>query len=194
MRSERFAFRSSERGFSLVETLVATGILATVAMGVAQLFAVSINSNVAAKSQTSTAALAGEKMEQLRSLTWGYDTTGLGLPVSDTTTNIAIDPPTAGGNGLNPSPAATLDQNIPGYFDYVGIDGVWAGANDPPTGDAVYLRRWSIEPLPTNPNNTLILQVMVTTVRMESMRDPTQPKRRLPGDSWIVSIKTRKAF
>ena len=60
--------------------------------------------NLGAKWQTSTAILATEKMEQLRGLTWGFDNTGLGLPLSDTTTDLCYDPPT--NNGLGPQPVA----------------------------------------------------------------------------------------
>jgi type II secretory pathway pseudopilin PulG len=184
---------SSEAGFSIAETLIAIGILGAVAMGVAQLFAASTMSNVNAKLQTSATVLATQKMEQLRGLTWGFDTIGLGLPLSDTTSNLATDPIAAGGHGLNPSPAGTLDGNVAGYFDYLGSDGGWLGTGDPPPAGAVYLRRWAVDPLPTNPNNTLILQVVVTSVARERTRDVTQPKRRMPGDAWLVSVKTRKA-
>ena len=84
---------SSERGFSLVETLVSIGLLTTVAIGVAQLFAVSTSANLRATSATSTALLATQKMEQLRGLTWGFgDETARGLPVTDTTSNLGNRP------------------------------------------------------------------------------------------------------
>lgn len=185
--------RSSERGFSLAETLISVGLLATVAMGVAQLFAVSADTNRSAKAQTSAATLAAQKMEQLRSLTWGFDTEGLGLPLSDVTTNVAVDPPTNDGAGLNPSPSGTLDTNVAGYHDFLRGDGTWAGTGGQVPPDAIYLRRWSIEPLPTNPNNTLVIQVLVTTVVREAARDANQQRRRLAGDAWLVSVKTRKA-
>ncbi|HXG56132.1 MAG TPA: hypothetical protein VNJ03_12200, partial [Vicinamibacterales bacterium] len=75
------------------------GLLTAVSLGVAQLFAVSARANFTAKGQTSTTSLAEQKLEQLRGLTWGYDTEGQGLPVSDTTTNLAVDPHTATGAG-----------------------------------------------------------------------------------------------
>ena len=63
--------------------MIAMGLLTIVSLGVAQLFAVATRANQVAKGQTSTTALAEQKLEQLRSLTWGYDTEGQGLPVSD---------------------------------------------------------------------------------------------------------------
>ena len=97
---------SSERGFSLVETIVSIGLLTTVAIGVAQLFAVSTLANLRSNGATSTALLATQKMEQLRGLTWGFgDQTTRGLPITDTTTNLATDPPGDNGRGLSASPA-----------------------------------------------------------------------------------------
>lgn len=183
----------NERGFSLIETVISIGLLMSVALGVAQLFAVATSGNHAAKVQTSTSVLAAQKMEQLRSLTWGFDENGLGLPVSDTTTDVSREPATSSGRGLNPSPAGTLNGNTSGYVDYLDVFGNWVGTGTTPPPGAVYIRRWSIEPLPTNPNNTLVFQVLVTTVQRESMVTGNNPRRRRLNDSWIVSVKTRKA-
>ena len=79
--------RSRERGFSLLETLVATSILTVTLAGLAQLLTVSMRANAAARTTTYAALLAQQKMEQLRGLTWGFDL--LGLPVADTSTNVA---------------------------------------------------------------------------------------------------------
>lgn len=187
---------SSSRGFSLVEVMFSMAILMAIALGVVQLFATATKSNLNAKGQTSTVTLAVQKMEQLRGLTWGFDLTGLGLPLSDTTTNLAQDPPTNDGRGLNPSPAGTLDANTDGYVDYLDQFGAWVGTGAMPPATAYYIRRWSIEPLPTNPNNTLILQVMVTTVATEQARQAAGgagSRRRQIADARIVSVKTRKS-
>jgi len=185
---------SSSRGFSLVEVLVAMGILTAVSLGVAQLFAVSTRANLMAKGQTSTTVLAEQKMEQLRGLTWGYDASGQGLPVSDTSTNLAVFPPTAAGSGLNPSPSDTLDQNRAGYVDFLDAHGGYVGTGTAVPAGASYIRRWSIEPLPTNPNNTLVLQVLVTPVTNEATRVAgPATRRRMPGDSLLITVKTRKA-
>jgi prepilin-type N-terminal cleavage/methylation domain-containing protein len=188
-------FFSSARGFSLVEVLVAMGLLTVVSLGVAQLFAVSARANHVAKGQTSATALAEQKLEQLRSLTWGFDAKEQGLPVSDTTTGLASDPPNSTGSGLNPSPSNSLLTNQTGYVDFLDGHGVHVGTGSviPPT--AVYVRRWSIQPLPTNPNNTLILQVLVSPVSNERIRlqGGVNSLDRLPGDALLVSVKTRKA-
>lgn len=186
----------SDRGFTLVEVLFSMAILMAVALGVAQLFATATHANLSAKGKTSTTALAVERMEQLKALTWGFDTSGLGLPLSDTTTDLSVDPPTNTGTGLNPSPPGTLQNNTPGFVDYLDQYGTWVGNGAEPPPNAVYIRRWSIEPLPTNPNNTLILQVLVTTVKTEATRRArgvAGERWRMNDDAWIVSVKTRKS-
>lgn len=185
-------FRSS-KGFSLTEVIIAMGLLTTVSVGVAQIFALTARANYVARGQTSTTALAEQKMEQLRALTWGFDTDGEGLPISDTSTNLAVDPPTTGGGGLNPSPANALHVNTAGYVDFLDAHGAYVGTGTTAPAGAVYLRRWSVQPLPTNPNNTLIVQVLVTPISNEVFRDPDDDFRRMPGDALLVSVKTRKA-
>lgn len=176
--------------------MFAMAILVTVALGVAQLFATATRANLNARGQTSTATLAAQKMEQLRGLTWGFDAAGLGLPLSDTTTDLSVDPPTNSGSGLNPSPGGTLKNNTSGYVDYLDQYGNWVGTGVAPPPTAPYIRRWSIEPLPTNPNNTLVLQVLVTAVQTENARlagAPAAERWRMKDDAWIVSVRTRKS-
>ena len=170
------------------------GLLTAVSLGIAQLFAASTRANLAARTRTSTTAMAEQKIEQIRSLTWGFDSDGQGLPVSDTTTNLTVYPLTNDGSGLNPSPADALEQNRPGFFDFLDPAGNWVGTGTNIPGTAAYVRRWSITPLPTNPNNTLVIQVLVTPLANEQARVASPFTRtRMLGDSLLVSVKTRKA-
>lgn len=187
-------FNSNSRGFSLIEVLVAMGLLTVVSLGVAQLFALSTRANVIAKGQTSTTAMAEQKLEQLRGLTWGFDLTGQGLPLSDTTTNLTVTPPTHNGSGLNPSPTDALERNTTGFVDFLDGGGNWVGTGSTPPASAVYIRRWSIQPLPTNPNNTLVIQVLVTPVTSEEARvESAFTRTRMAGDAVLVTVRTRKA-
>lgn len=187
-------FNSSSRGFSLVEVLISMGLLTAVSLGVAQLFALSTRANVIAKGQTSTTAMAQQKLEQLRGLTWGFDLEGLGLPLSDTSTNLSVSPPAHNGSGLNPSPMDSLEENTAGFVDFIDGSGAWVGTGTTPPGSAVYIRRWSIQPLPTNPNNTLVIQVLVTPVTSEAARVGSAFTRtRMAGDALLVTVRTRKA-
>jgi len=187
---------SSQRGFSLIEVVISMGLLTTVSLGVAQLFAVSTKANRTARNQTSAVALAEQKIEQIRSLSWGFDLNGQGLPVTDTTTDLSVYPHGNSGSGLNPSPSDSLLVSRDGFVDYLDTNGVWVGTGATPPGNAAYIRRWSILPLPTNPNNTLVIQVLVTAVsdetqRVETTGQTTRP--RMPGDVVLISVKTRKA-
>jgi len=185
---------NSSSGFSLTEVAIAMGLLTTVSLGVAQLFAVSTRANQVAKGQTSATALAEQKLEQLRALTWGFDLTGSGLPVTDTNTNLSVYPPSQNGSGLNPSPGDSLYQSTVGYVDYLAAGGNWLGNGLQAPAGTVYVRRWAVQPLPTNPNNTLILQVMVTPIGNDAVRQAGGSRTRLPGESLLVSVKTRKAL
>jgi type II secretory pathway pseudopilin PulG len=192
MAPEKF---NSSKGFSLVEVIISMGLLTTMSLGVAQLFAASTNANRVSRNSTSTIALAEQKMEQLRSLSWGFDLQGQGLPVSDTTTNLAVYPHRADGSGLNPSPSGTLSENTAGYVDFLDVQGNWVGTGTAAPANAMYVRRWAIVPLPTNPNNTLVFQVLVSPMSNESARtaSPGATRMRMPGDAVLFSVKTRKA-
>jgi type II secretory pathway pseudopilin PulG len=183
---------AGEAGFSLVEVLLATTLLTVALVALAQLFAVSTRANTNAKLTTFTTVLAQQKMEQLRSLTWGFDT--LGLPLTDTSTDIAaaVETPT-GGRGLTPSPQGSLGENTTGYCDFLDANGQSLGGGTTPPANAIYVRRWSVEPLPTNPNNTLVLQVLVARNRGRNAADQTVSVDRLPDEARIISVKTRKA-
>lgn len=189
---------SSESGFSLIETITSAAILMTVSLGVAQMFIYAADQTRGGKTETSATTLAEQKLEQLRSLTWGFDTEGLGLPASDTTTNLAVDPADDTGTGLNPSPGNVLNANTVGFVDFLDANGGYVGTvasnNEAAPAGAVYIRRWSIEPLPTNPNNTLVLQVFVTTKEKELRRGAASNRRqRVAGDAWLTTVKTRKS-
>jgi hypothetical protein len=171
--------------------LIATALLATALVSLAQLFAIATQANHAARTTTFAAVLAEQKMEQLRGLTWGFDL--LGLPLTDLSTDISVWPESpSGGSGLAPSPADALGSNTPGFVDYLDQYGRWVGTGSTPPAGTIYTRRWSIEPLPTNPNNTLVLQVLVTR-RIDRGAANDGSVARLPEEARIVSVKTRKS-
>jgi hypothetical protein len=172
--------------------MIALAILTFSLVALAQLFATATRANLNARTTTLSTALSQQKIEQLRALTWGFDP--LGLPVSDFTSDTAVVPSLPdGGTGLSPSPANSLGQNVPGYVDYLDQFGGSLGGGANPPLNTVYVRRWSIEPLPTNPNNTLIIQSL--TFKAESARaaDGTDPNTRLPEESRMTTVKTRKS-
>lgn len=59
-----------QRGFSLVETIIATSLLAVALVTLVQFIGLSVQSGVAARARTATTLMAEQKMEQLRALPW----------------------------------------------------------------------------------------------------------------------------
>jgi prepilin-type N-terminal cleavage/methylation domain-containing protein len=156
--------RSPDAGFTIVEVLVAMLLIATAALGAAGLFDVAVQSSATARVRTGATLLASQKMEQLLALTWRFDPSGSGVPESDLTSDLSYDPPRSGGTGLGLSPAGTLGVSTPGYADYVDASGRWVGQGATPPAAAVFARRWSIRPLPADPVDGRVIQVVVRPI------------------------------
>ena len=161
------------RGFTLAEVVICAGLLVAVASGVAQLLSMAVRTSDAARTRTLATLLAVQRMEQLRGLAWGAQ--------SDLVTDLSTDPPGATGRGLQPSPAGSIDANVPPYVDHLTDDGEWAGNGALPPPDAAYTRRWSVLPLDSDPGHTLRLDVRVMRARGPSGQDVH-----------LVSIRTRR--
>jgi type II secretory pathway pseudopilin PulG len=159
-------------GFTLIEAIIATGLLATLVVGIGQVFVASSRAVHIARVRTLAAILAGQKMEQLRSLSWAHEAGGVLL--SDLSTNLAAEPPSGGGPGLSPAPPGSLDADVPMYVDYANA----SGAREPTAASAAFVRRWSVTPLASDPQNLLLLEVRVLTVG--------------GGDARLASIKARR--
>jgi type II secretory pathway pseudopilin PulG len=156
-------------GFTLLEVLVATTLLFVGVAALAGLSIMATRANTAARASTFASLLAAQKMEELRSPAWGYD--ALGQPRSD----------------LTPSPADALTRNTTGYCDFLDAAGRLLGGGPSPPAQAVFVRRWSIEPLPSNPANALTLQVVVTRVRT----DQPGAVSVLTDEASLVTVRTR---
>lgn len=183
---------SSDAGSTLLEVIIATALLAVGLVTLGQLFGISTKNNMNARTQSYASVLAEQKMEQLRGLTFGFDTLGLPLTDTSTDTTLPIEAPT-GGTGLSPSPTSALSSNTAGYVDYLALDGTVLGGGETVPPNTAFIRRWSIEPLPTNPNDTLVIQVLVTHLRDRGAADEAGSVTRLQQEARIVSVKTRKA-
>jgi hypothetical protein len=173
-------------GFALVEVLITAMLVVAVAAGGAHIVAVAIRASHGARVRTTTALLAGEKMEQLRSLAWSQITTAdpaISMSFSDVTADLTREPADDSGPGLLPSPAGTLASDTRGYVDYLDGYGRWVGAGPSPPASAVYVRRWAVEPLASDPDNILVFRV----VAMPRMGAPS------PADATrLVTIEARK--
>lgn len=178
-------------GFTLIEVLVAAALLIVAATGVAQLLAVGLRATEASRAKTTTAAIAAEKMELLRSLMWRYDAGGVSR--SDTYTDTSRDPPVSGGHGLDPSPSGTLERNVAGYVDYLDARGRWVGAGPDPPPEAVFVRRWAIQALGDDPQHSRVLIVLAAVVTEDRLALAASGSRpRLTRDTVLVSLKTRQ--
>jgi hypothetical protein len=76
--------------------------------------------------------------------------------------------------------------------DYVDAYGNTLGGGASAPDNALYTRRWMVSPLPTNPNNTLVIQVLVFRNKDRAAAD-AGAARRLPEEARMVTVKTRKA-
>ena len=180
---------SSDRGSTLVEALVATLILTTGLLTMAELVRVATATNNVARNGTLATILAEQKVEQLRALAWEFDASG--IPVSDVSTDTTVLPESpAGGTGLQAS-AGSLRQNTPGFVDYVDGGGRIVGRGAQAPASAVYTRRWSIEPTPTSGGPAVLIQVLVTNVRNRGRADQGSVTR-LPGEARLATLKVRK--
>jgi hypothetical protein len=177
-------------GFSLVEAVVASGLMAGALAALGQMFAISVANNRTARAGSYATVLAQQKMEQLRGLTWGFD--ALGLPASDTTSDTAAPLETpSGGTGLSASPSGTLSSNTDGWVDYVDDSGNVLGGGSSVLPGVVYVRRWAVEPLPSSPADTIVIQVFVTTRIGRGAPGARSSSARLPDEAWLVTVKTR---
>ena len=126
------------RGFSLVETLVATTLLTVGVGGLAHLATRAAFTNQRARSATVATLLAASKADELLAVPW------------DDQTTLARDDD------------GSLERNMAGFYDLLNHAGVPAGVGggDVPSGVA-YVRRWSVRALADDPGNALVLEVVV---------------------------------
>ena len=140
-------------GFSLIETLIASALVASVLIGLAHLIAVGAHQSLRSRRAATATALVQRKLEELRGVTWEYDQSG--TPVS--------------GAPLAISPPGSLTEDTPGYVDYVNPHGelvAWADADLPDLA-----RRWSIAMFEASDPDTLILHVCGYVVRGHASQD-----------------------
>jgi hypothetical protein len=162
--------------------------LTLAAAGVAALSGFATRSAHSSRTQTSTTLLALQKLDELRSLQWTRDEAG--FAISDTTTDVSVQPHATGGTGLLPSPANALDVNVAGFADFLAPDGSWlsGGTNPPPA--AMFVRRWRLAPLAEQPTDVVIVEVLVTTVARRGQ--PRAPRVRDGDDALVTSIVARR--
>jgi len=152
------------RGSSLLEAVIAAGLLATVLTGVLPLATTAMVGTSVSRADLAAAQLARERLAQLQSLT---HTTSIAGVVADDATR--LDDATlfrVGGSGLLPTGLAPLQGPTTPWVDWLDAHGAWlaSGPQIPPA--ARFGRRWGI--LPAGLDGCLRLWVEVTPLRPSS--------------------------
>jgi type II secretory pathway pseudopilin PulG len=156
---------TSARGFTLFETLVATGILVTALAGLAQLFVLSTHLTRQATQSGIALVAAQDKLERLRGLTFAYGEAGESITDS----------------ALLPSSASSLSENIPPYVDW--LDAAGEPHDDP--DEAVLVRRWRIAGVGATSPDAIAIEVCV----FNAPADGAGPQA---ADACLSTIRTRQ--
>lgn len=147
-----------QKGFGLIESIVAAALLSVTLAGLAPLFLQAARSAADGRRAPVALAAASSKLEQLLALSWTYDASG--APLSDVASDTSRDPPApAGGTGLSVSPTNSLSRSADGFVDYLDTSGRSVGST-PATG-AVFSRRWLISPWPSATSDALLIRVCI---------------------------------
>jgi type II secretory pathway pseudopilin PulG len=156
--------RSSARGFTLVETLIATGVLVTAIAGLAQLFALSVRFTRDSGQFGAALVAAQDKLESLRSLNFTYDDNG----------NVITDP------RLTPSPVTSLGENLPSYVDWLDSSGAVVRERG-----AVFVRRWRISEISSDDPGAIAIDVCVFTT-------PAVNRYPIHADACLATVRVRQ--
>jgi prepilin-type N-terminal cleavage/methylation domain-containing protein len=154
-----------ERGFTLIEALVATALLALVIAGLAHLGLLAVAQSVAVEHQEVALRLAQGKLEELWAGRWTVDASG--TPVSDP--------------ALALSPDDALTTAAAGYVDRFDRFGAPVAAGSP----GIYERRWAISLVSPADPETLLMRACVVA-RAPALRS------RAAADACVTTIRTRQ--
>ena len=153
-----------EPGFSLIETLVAAGILVTTLAGVAQLVAWGVNQTRESGRRSQALNAAQDQLEKLRALPWSVDLNG--AAVSHT--------------ALTPSPAGSLDVDSAGYSDSLDGDGQVVNGSS-----AITVRRWAVAPIGGNTPDAIAIVVC-------AFRAPATGVTQAGADACVSTARVRQ--
>jgi hypothetical protein len=144
---------TTARGFTLVEALIASLLVASAIVALAHLVALGAEQSLGSRRATSAWTIAQSKVEQLRLEEFTYDADGSRVT----------------GPGLAMSPAQSLEADTSGFVDYVDAFGVAVAPDGVIAPD--YARRWRISTLDPGNADTLVLHACVFVVRGPAVRD-----------------------
>lgn len=128
---------------SLLETLVAAGLLATVLTGIVPLCTTAVVAASRVRSQVLAGHLASRRLAQLEALTHARTAGGL---VLDLQTRLDGPDFALGGPGLAQGGAATLTTDTDRWCDVLDDRGTYLGTCDGSVAGARFGRRWGVTP------------------------------------------------
>jgi type II secretory pathway pseudopilin PulG len=155
-------------GFTLVETVVATGVLVTALAGLAQLLALSARWAQGAGRQAAALTAAQGQVELLRSLAFSYG------PLGEAQTDAALAP-TGGGS---------LTADVAGFVDYVDAAGESVDVEGQGHG-AVWTLRWKMTPIDLYAPEALAIEVC-------AFPWPAEGLAPLTASACLATVKTRQ--
>lgn len=162
MKGRKRNRNADQKGFSLIEVMVAIVILTVGLLSLAQMMVVATNANALSGRMTASAALAKEQLELLKAVPFYED-------FESRTINGRL------------TPGGKIDQNDDGYFQYYDLDGQPTDA-----ANALYLVRWNIERVE---NAALPMEMLRITVRCLPASEDGNAYQII-GDSVFVTFRT----
>ena len=185
------------RGFTLVETVVALALVATVCVSVSTALVASRAMAMHDRDQTIGRVAAQARLATLTSLAF-QTTAGAGgsvVAVTDTTTDVSAEPPGPGGTGLGESPADALWRDRPGYVDYLDATGRDLGRRAGAREQAAYVRRWAIARQGGGAGEVAVIAVLVAPVAAAARAEAVDPTRVIdsPGVVLLRGARVRRA-
>ena len=162
----------SERGTTLIETVIATSLLLVVMVGLLSMSALAtIYTENHGHLEARTTEYAQDKMEQL-----------LALVYTDAVTNPIVFPAApVGGSGLAIGGSADTAAPVNGYVDWLSNEGDLLGGGTTPPTNWFYQRVWQISALTAG-----VKQITVTTTVKSSVGQALIPR------STVVALKSSR--
>jgi Tfp pilus assembly protein PilV len=159
----------TDRGTTLIETVIATALLLVVMIGLLSMAALAtVYTENHGHLEARTTEYAQDKMEQLLALTY-----------TDAVTNTIVFPASpTGGSGLAVGGSGNTAAPVNLYVDWLGQDGSLLGGGITPPANWFYERVWQITQVTAN-----VKQVTVTATVRTSVGNALVPK------SSVVALK-----
>jgi prepilin-type N-terminal cleavage/methylation domain-containing protein len=165
--------QDGERGFSLIEVMIAILILTIGLLSLAQMMLIATNANALSGRMTASAALAKEQLELLKAAPFYLNPADI--------SNGSVNPMLQVGGDLD-ADTAVAGQD---FFQYYDPDGQPLTPNGP--NGAAYVVRWQVQQVvQPGGDGSLPLSMLRITVRCEGLAQAY----RYVGDATLMTFRT----